>query len=158
MNFYIEQRLFSWVDRFSIYSADGTPVYYAEGEVFTFGKKLHLYDMRGNEVAFIEQRLFSFRPKYYIYRPGWAETAEVVKEFAFFRQEYSVRPMGWRVRGNIWAHDYEVWNGGLPVATVQKDWFRWGDAFEIRIGAGADPILALAVVLVIDACMDAEGR
>lgn len=156
MNLYMEQRLFSWNDRFSIYDAAGKVVYTVEGEVFSFGKKLHIYDLSGREVAFVEQKLFSFLPKYYIYRPGFAETAEVVREFSFFRQEYSVHPMGWTVRGDFFNHEYQVWAGGLPAATVTKDWFRWGDAYEIQIGVGADPILALAVVLVIDACIDAE--
>ena len=156
MNLYIEQRMFSWTDRFSVYDITGKVVYTVEGEVFSFGKKLHIYDTSGSEVAFVEQKLFSFLPKYYIYRPGFAQTAEVVREFSFFKQEYSVHPMGWSVRGDFFNHEYQVWAGGLPAATVTKDWFRWGDAYEIEIGVGAEPVLALAVVLIIDACIDAE--
>ncbi|MGM9647384.1 MAG: LURP-one-related/scramblase family protein [Eubacteriales bacterium] len=156
MNLCIEQKLFTWGDQFSIYDINGNVAYYAKGEIFTFGKKLHIFDPSGYEVAYIEQKLFSFLPKYYIHRSGRGEIAEVVKEFTFFRQEYSVRPMGWKVCGDIFAHEYEIWAGGLPVAAISKDWFRWGDAYEINIGAGADPVMALSVVLVIDACIDAQ--
>ena len=34
----------------------------------------------------------------------------------------------------------------------------WGDAYEIRFGAGVDEVSALAVVLVIDACIEAERK
>jgi len=39
---------------------------------------------------------------------------------------------------------------------VAKEWFTLGDAYEISIRAGADEIAALAVVLVIDACIEAQ--
>jgi uncharacterized protein YxjI len=40
--------------------------------------------------------------------------------------------------------------------SVAKEWFTLGDAYEINIADGLDPIPALAVVLVIDACIEAE--
>ncbi|MBQ7921462.1 MAG: LURP-one-related family protein [Clostridia bacterium] len=155
MNLYIKQKIFTWGDKFSIYDADGNEKYYVEGEVFTFGKKLHLYDLRGNELAFIEQQMFTFLPKYMIYRNG-NEMAEVVKEFTFFRQEYSVNGPGWRVHGDFFDHDYEVVDGDTVIASVTREWFTLGDAYEITFGDDVDEIAALAVVLVIDACIDAQ--
>ena len=123
----------------------------------TFGKKLHLYSLEGRELAYIEQKLFSFLPKYHIYING-NEIAEVVKEFAFFHNEYSVNGLGWRVDGNFLDHDYTVESEGRLIASVAKEWFTWGDAYEISIIDGIDPIPALAVVLVIDACIEAENN
>ncbi|MBQ9080819.1 MAG: LURP-one-related family protein [Clostridia bacterium] len=152
---YIQQRIFTWGDKFEIYDADGNVRYYVEGEVFTFGKKLHLYDILGNELAYIEQKVFTFLPKYYIHRPG-RDTVEVVKEFTFFKHEYSVHGPDWSVHGDFWDHDYEIVDNSGLVASVYKEWFTLGDAYAINFGASVDEILALAVVLVIDACIDAE--
>ena len=155
MNLYIQQRIFTWGDKFSIYDEAGNEKYYVEGEILTFGKKLHLYDLRGNELAYIEQQLLTFLPKYLIYR-GDEEFAEVVKEFTFFHPEYTVNGPGWTVHGDFFDHDYDITDGDTVIASVSKEWFTLGDAYEISFGAGVDEIAALAVVLVIDACIDAQ--
>ena len=159
MNLYIKQAIFTWGDRFSIYDESGAEKYYVEGEILTFGKKLHLYDMAGNELAYIEQQLFTFLPKYLIFING-EEYAEVTKEFTFFCHEYTVDGQGmsrpWSVQGDFWDHDYDVLDGDRVVASVEKEWFTFGDAYEITIAHNSDLIPALAVVLVIDACIDAQ--
>ena len=118
-------------------------------------KKLRLYDLQGHELAYIEQQLLTFLPKYLIYR-GEEEFAEVVKEFSFFHPEYSVNGPGWQVHGDFFDHDYEVVDGERVIASVSKEWFTLGDAYEILFGAGVDEIAALSVVLVIDACIEAQ--
>ncbi|MBQ2767778.1 MAG: LURP-one-related family protein [Clostridia bacterium] len=155
MHLYIKQRIFTWGDKFSVYDESGNEKYVVEGEIFTFGKKLHLYDLAGKELAYIEQQLLTFLPRYMIYRGG-EEFAEVVKEFTFFHPEYTVSGPGWCVRGDFFDHDYEVTDGTAVVASVTKEWFALGDAYEISFGDGVDEIAALAVVLVIDACIDAQ--
>jgi len=159
MNLYIQQRIFTWGDKFSIYDEAGNEKYYVEGEIFTFGKKLHLYDTQGRELAYIEQQLMTFLPRYMIYRED-REFAEVVKEFTFFHPEYTVSGPGidteWTVHGDFFDHDYDVTEGDKMIASVAKEWFTLGDAYEISIRAGADEIAALAVVLVIDACIEAQ--
>lgn len=155
MKLYIKQRIFSWGDKFSIYDEAGNERYYVEGEIFTFGKKLHLYDLSGNELSFIEQQLFTFLPRYSIQKNGY-EIAEVVKEFTFFHNKYTINGLGWEVDGDFLDHDYEVTCNGSPIATVSKEWFTLGDAYEINIHPSADIVSALSVVIVIDACLAAE--
>ena len=155
MNLYIKQRVFSWGDRFSIYDENGNERFHVEGEIFTLGKKLHLYDTAGNELAFIQQKVMSFLPKYYILRNN-SQIAEIVKEFTFFKQEYSVNGLGWQVHGDFWAHEYEITSSGRLIASVSKEWLTWGDTYQIHLANDADTVNALAVVLVIDACIAAQ--
>ena len=150
MKLYIKQKVFSWGDKFRIYDEYENDKYYVEGEVFTFGKKLHLYSNGGSELAYIHQKVWSFLPKYYISRDG-IDVAQVIKEFTFFRQEYTVEGLGWTVKGNFWAHEYEITGNGRTVATISKQWFTWGDTYEIDIADGIDEVMALCVVLIIDA-------
>jgi len=157
MKLYIKQHVFTWGDKFSIYDEAGNEKYRVEGEVFTLGKKLHLYDLMGQELAFIEQEVLTFLPKYHISRNGM-QIAEVVKEFTFFKHEYTVNGLGWNVHGDFWDHEYEIADNGRTVASVSKEWMTWGDSYEIRFGAEVDEIAALAVVLVIDACIAAQNN
>ncbi len=154
MKLYIQQKIFTWGDKFSIYDSEGNEKYYVEGEILTFGKKLHLYNAAGMELAYIEQQLLTFLPKYIIYR-GETEFAEVVKEFTFFHPVYSVNGPDWEVKGDFFDHDYEIRDGDAVIASVAKEWFTLGDAYEIDIDNSADEVAALSVVLVIDACIDA---
>ena len=156
-NLYMKQRVFSWGDKFAIYDEQGREKYYVEGALFSFGKKLRIYDLAGRELAYIEQQLLTFLPRYIIYRNG-QEIAEVVKEFTFFHPKYSVNGLGWEVSGDFFDHDYEVNCGVLQVASVSKEWFTFGDAYHISVDASADEVSALAVVLVIDACIEAARR
>lgn len=157
MKLYIKQHIFTWGDRFSIFDENGNERYYVEGEIFTWGKKLHLYDHQGREQAFIQQEVLTFLPRYHISRNGM-EIAEIVKEFTFFKHEYSVNGLGWQVHGDFWDHEYEVTDGGRTIASVSKEWMTWGDSYEISFAEGVEEVTALAVVLVIDACIDAERR
>ncbi len=155
MELYIQQHIFTWGDKFSIYDEAGAERYYVEGEVLTLGRKLHLYDMTGRELAYIKQELFTFLPHYKIYIDG-VEAAEVIKEFTFFSPEYTVTGPDWTVKGDFFDHDYDVFAGETVVASVEKEWFTLGDAYVIRIPKEGDTVMALATVLVIDACIDAQ--
>ena len=158
MDLYIQQHVFTWVDKFSVYDTNGKEKYYVEGEVFTFGKKLHLYDTAGNELAYIEQKLLTFFPRYTIYINN-IEYAEVVKEFSFFYPEYTINGPDWRVHGDFFDHDYDIVSAGdVPIASVSKQWFTFGDAYEISIRNDTDVPCALAVVLAIDACIEAQSK
>ena len=157
MRLFLKQKVFSFKDKFSVYDEHGNERYFVEGEFFSLGKKLHVTDRFGNEVAFIQQKLLSFLPKYYI-TIGGMQVAEVVKEFTFFKPSYAVKGPDWNVKGDFWDHDYDVFKGNRVVAAVNKEWFTWGDTYEINIADDVDEIMALSVVLVIDACLEAEAN
>ena len=150
MKLYIKQKVFSWGDKFRIYDEYENDLYYVEGEVFTFGKKLHLYERSGTELAFIHQKVWSFLPRYFVSQNG-VDVAQVVKEFTFLRPEYTVEGPGWTVKGDFLAYEYEISAAGRMVAAVSKHWFTWGDTYEIDIVNDADAVMALCVVLIIDA-------
>ena len=150
MKLYIKQKVFSWGDKFRIYDENQNDRYYVEGDVFSFGKKLHLYSQSGVEEAFIHQKVLSFLPKYYISRNN-IDVAQVIKEFTILHQKYTVEGLGWTVTGNFLAHDYEITSGRQKIASISKRWFSWGDTYEIDIADDADEVMAICVVLIIDA-------
>ena len=156
MELYLKQRVFTWGDKFDVYDSAGNVRYYVWGDVFTWGKKLHICDTRENELYFIKQRLFTFLPKYELYR-GDRLITEVKKEFTFFICEYTVDSLGWRVTGDFFDHEYEITNGSRTIATVSKQWFTWGDTYEISIAEGENELDVLAVILTVDATCHAEN-
>ena len=123
--------------------------------MFSFGKKLHMYDANGQEVAYIQQKLMSFLPKYEIY-DGGGLAAEVVKDFTFFHQRYEVNGPGWVVEGDFFDHEYQIMDGNGVIAAVSKEWFTFGDAYQIQVADHVKESFLVAIVLVIDACIEAQ--
>lgn len=150
---YIKQKVFSWGDKFTVKDELGTDKYAVQGEVFSWGKKLHVYDEHGTEVIFIQQKVFSFLPKFFIYVDG-QQVAEIVKQFTFFKQAYAVNGTSWTVEGDFWAHNYRIFDGEVPVCTITKAYFSWGDSYQLDIREAVNEKLALAVVLAIDAVLE----
>ena len=105
------------------------------------------------EVSFISETVTFFMPRFSIIRNG-EEVAEVVREFTFFRPKYRIDGLGWRCEGEVFDHDYWLTDAnGDIITTVRKAWFTWGDTYEIDIADGVDPVIALSVVLIIDAVL-----
>lgn len=156
MKLYLKQKFFSIGDKFYVYDANGEERYRVEGQFFSIGKKLRVYDRNEREVAFIRQKVMAFLPRYYIEKDG-VQIAEVVKKFTFFYPKYQINGLGWEIDGDFFDHEYEMKDGDRTVVTVSKQWFTFGDAYEIDIASGVDEVSALAAVLVIDACLDSES-
>ena len=157
LKLYIRQKVFSWGDAFTVKDAGGEDRYFVEGEIFSWGKKLHVYDRRGKEAAFIQEKLFTFLPRYEVYR-GEHLAAEIVKEFTFLFPKYRIDGLDWEIDGKLMEHDYEITQKGRPIVTIQKEWMTWGDSYQLDIADPADEILALAVVLTIDAVTESSGE
>ena len=147
---YIRQKVFSWKDRFSVKDADGIDRYTAEGELWSLGKKLHVNNMAGEEVAYIQQKVWSFKPRFFVFISG-IQTAEVVREITLLRPKYTIHGLDWECTGDVTGHDYEIWHGGDMIVRIHKVWFTWGDSYELDIPDSRNEILALSVVLAIDA-------
>ena len=156
MKLYIKQKIFSWNDKFSVYDANGEEHYFVEGELFSWGKKLHVYDRVRREAAFVRQELFTLLPKF-IVSIGGQDIAEIVKEFTFFKPKYRIDGLGWEIDGDFWDHEYEIKKNGRTIVSLSKEWFTWGDCYELDIENPEDEIVALAVVLAID-CVQAAQR
>lgn len=156
MKLYIKQKVFSFRDRFTVKDEYGEDKYYVEGEILSLGKKLRIYDMGGNELAFVRERLLAFMPKFTIEING-REIAEIVKRFTFLRPKYYVDGLGWDVEGDFFSHNYDITDGNKTIVSIHKQFMAWGDTFEIDVQKDNDEIIALTVVLTIDAVMDANN-
>lgn len=150
MKLYIKQKVFSWGDKFMVKDESEQDKYSVQGEVFSLGKKLHIKDLNGNEVAFIHQKVFSLMPRYFVYKND-QQVAEIVQKFKLFKPAYVVNGPGWKVEGNFSAHLYRVFEADNPIINIEKIWFSWGDSYVLDIDDSTDEVLALAVVLAIDA-------
>lgn len=156
MKLYMKQKVFSFKDKFTIKDEQGNDKYYIEGEFLSLGKKLHIYDMNYNELAFVRQKILAFMPKFTV-EVGGREIAEIVKKLTFLRPKYYVDGLGWEVNGDLFSHNYSIFSGTDEIVSISKIFMSWGDTFELDIKDNGNEVIALAVVLAIDAVMDSQN-
>ena len=156
MRLYMNEKVFSWKDKFSIKTETGEDRYFVEGKVISIGKKLRVYDAEGNELAFVNQKLVSLMPKFTV-EINDQEVAVIKKKVTFLKPKYIIEGPGWEVQGDFLSHDYEIVENGRTIVAIHKQWMSWGDAFELDIEDESQEVLAVAVVLAIDAVMDSQN-
>lgn len=157
MRYYIKQKVFSFKDKFNIYTVDGNPQYYCESKFWAIRKKFHLQTVAGDEVAFIIQKFLCFFPTYFIQKHG-ETVATVRKQFSFVHPRYIVPELGWEIKGDFWQHNYEIKKGFDIIATVSKKWISWGDTYEIEIHHDSDVENVLSTIIIIDAVLAQENK
>ena len=157
MKLYLKQKVFSWRERFFAKDESGADRYAVEGEIFSWGKKLHVYNAADcTEAAFIRQKVLSFMPRYFI-ETGGNTACEIAKEFTFARQSYRLDGLPWRLDGDFWAHEYTLTEDGVrQVMHLSKQWFTWGDSYELDIDDPKDELMCLCVALAVDCALEAE--
>ena len=149
MQLLMKQRVFSWGNTFDIYDTNQKPVYLCKSQVFSIKRKLRVFDMDNNELVYIEQQIWKFMPHYDIYING-EKVCTMIQKFSFAYHRFYFQDIDWIVQGDFWAHNYCVQSKDETVLTVSKKWFSWGDTYIIDINSQHDPVLALAVAIVLD--------
>lgn len=151
MKLLIKQRVFSWTDTYDVYDSEGNAKYFVKAEMFAFGHQIHVYDkVSDNEVGGVFQKLLTFMPKFEI-EIGGRSMGEIRKQFTLFKQRYDVDYNGWTVEGNFLCWDYDVYSSGNKIAHISKELFHWGDTYVIDIEHPEDELMALLLVIAIDA-------
>ena len=133
MKLYIKQKVFSLTSKFTVKDESGNDRYFVEGEFFSLRGRLHIMDAQGEEIA------------------------EIVKDFSFFRPKYSLENTSLSVEGDFWSHEYSLYDGDRNIMNIHKEWFTWGDSYELDILDPDYELISLGIVLAIDTAMAAAN-
>lgn len=147
MKLYIQQKVLTLADKFTVKDNAGNDKYFVNGELISIGSKLHVKDASGNEIAFIKQKI-ALVPTFEVYVRGNLFT--VIKKHISLKPSYSLSNIGWEVKGSFLQMDYNITNEGNPIANIKKALVSWGDSYELDIVDDANELTATAVVLAID--------
>lgn len=150
MRLLFKQRFFSWFDSYDIYDESGNTVYTVEGKL-SWGHCLHIQNAAGQHIGTVKEVVLTFLPKFEIYAQD-TYVGCISKEFTFFKPRYHIDCNGWQIDGSFMEWDYQIINGaGVRVATVSKELFHMTDTYVIDVVRPEDGLMALMVVLAIDA-------
>lgn len=150
MRLLFKQRFFSWLDSYDIYDMDGNTVYTVEGKL-SWGHCLHILNASGQHIGTVKEVVLTFLPRFELYvQDSYAGC--ISKEFTFFKPKFNIDCNGWHIDGDFMGWDYQILDGaGTLVATVSKELFHMTDTYVIDVAGPDDSLMALMVVLAIDA-------
>ena len=114
-----------------------------EAHLLSFPKRWDICSLHGEVLAYVQRKLFSVPPKFSVC-VGEDEIAVVT----YKGTNYEIAGPDWRVELRDGA--YQILDGERRIAAVTSQGRLLGDAYEIFIADGEDPIKILPVALVID--------
>lgn len=88
---------------------------------------------------------------------GGRTMGRIEKRFTMFRPKYDIDFNGWRAEGDFLGWEYDVYSGCSAVAHITKELFHWGDTYVIDYPDPADEVMALLLVIAIDAANCSQG-
>ena len=130
MKLYIKQKVFSLTSKFTVKDESGNDRYFVEGEFFSLRGRLHILNAQGEEIG---------------------------KDFSFFRPKYSLENTSLSVEGDFWSHEYSLYDGDRNIMNIHKEWFTWGDSYELDILDPDYELISLGIVLAMDTAMAAAN-
>lgn len=151
---YIKQKVFSLGGKFTVKNQQEQDVYYVEGSFMQIPKTFSILNTTRDEIALITKKVFSFLPKFFVEVNG-KEVLTIKKEFSFFKARYTIDAAGIEVNGNWWDMDFQVLRHGEVVGRVSKEWFTWGDSYQVQILDEEMEGVIIALVVAID-CVKAD--
>lgn len=146
---YLNQKVWSWREKFAILDERDRPVYQAVGSLFQIPKHFDILDLNDQEVARVTKKPVSWQPIFFL-EIGGQQVATIQKRFTFFKSHYELMAAGLDVSGDFWDMNFTVTRQGRTVGRVTKRWFSFGDKYEIEIMNDADQLLLVGLVIAID--------
>ena len=139
MRLLFRQRFFSWFDSYDIYDEAGNTVYIVEGKL-SWGHRLEIYDAGHNHLGTVKEEVLTFLPRFALYQ-GEAYIGAIKKEFSLFTPRFTLDCQGWQVTDA----------GGGFIMSASKELFHLTDTYVIDVPDLGNALLALMIVLAIDA-------
>lgn len=151
---YIKQKVFSLSGKFTVRDEAERDVYFVEGSFMQIPKTFSVYDEKNEQIAVITKKTFSFLPTFYLEVDG-REMVTIKKEFSFFKARYQIDAEDVSVEGNVWDMNFQVLRRGEVIGSVSKQWFSWGDSYQVEILEEDLEHLIIGIVIAID-CVKAD--
>ncbi|WP_425954997.1 LURP-one-related/scramblase family protein [Xylanimonas sp. McL0601] len=146
---FVDQKLWSVRERFTVNDELGGPVYQVEGSLFQIPKQFTIRDLAGRERARVWKKPISWQARFFVEVEG-VPVATIQKEVSLFKPRYTIDGPGISVTGDFWSMSFELLKAGAPIGRVDKKWMTMRDKYAIEIERVEDELLVLGVVLAID--------
>ena len=159
MKLYMKQKVFSIWDRYKVYDEYENPIYHVETQFLKIRKKFTI--IKDDQIIYhLKHRLFTFFTHYLdIFDPEDNQIGSIIKHISFLVPKLSIEFMNtnYIIEGEIFAHEFTIYNNDKLAATISKKWFTWGDSYEIDVDDHEDIDLIVVIVIGIDRMLHSDS-
>lgn len=148
MKLYVNEKLFSFHNRFYVKDENDKDVYEISSKMISLGDKTTINDIEGNKIAYIEQELLHLTPHYNVYINDILEF-QIIKKFQLFKNDYTLSN-GYRVEGKFMMLDFKVFDdNNIQIGSIKRKFISIGDKYEIEINDTSKKEIVLAIIVAI---------
>jgi uncharacterized protein YxjI len=152
MQYFIQQRLYTFGNDFNIFDASGVKRYTVHGALYSFFDSLTLKDSQGYVLSRIKRSVIGFPPGYKIFiREKYA--GKINKVLLSLRRRYNIRLVTGetlQATGSFVFHDYAIIRNGRKVVEISKKIGRFTDCYSVIMDDKEDHLLILTFAIVLD--------
>ena len=154
----LNQKQFTWVDRFNVYSDYEKVAYTVKGEFTSIKHHLHIFDVNGKEVATVKEKLFSMRPSAIVeanpvdivFEINGKKIGKMNSKWSIGKRKFNLDFNDWNIEGNFVGWKYKILSGEKTIADISMKLLYWGDTYVVSYDETQNPLLVLMIVLAID--------
>lgn len=156
MQYYIDEKVLSFGDKFAILGQTGEPVFHVWGESYSVAAKLHICDTQDRELFCVERRIIAFMSEYRIFHNG-SLFATIRREMARSKPKLSIESSlgSYTITGNILNRDYYMFKNMLYIGEIHRKRMPFGDCLALTVDEAANQAYFCALVLAVEDCMNA---
>ena len=154
---YIKQKVFKITDHYNVMDANQNPVYHVDQDFRFIGNTVHVRRMDGSEAFVINRKVLTFLPRFEVLFSS-GKTALIKQNFTFFKKSIDIFSDDYslRLEGSFWDMNFEVFNNGILVGNINKQFLSWGDTYVISVFDAEFEEALLALLIAVDNIMDGE--
>lgn len=156
-NLYIKQKVFKITDHYQVFNENQDPLYQVDQDFKMIGNTVHVSDPNGKKLFVVDREVLTFLPKFNVHFSDGGQ-ASIKSQFTFFKKKIDIisdhRQL--QANGNFWDYSFEITDGDVVVATIQKTILAWSDTYQITVYEPKLEQLILASVIAIDNIKDME--
>lgn len=156
---FIRQKVFKITDHYPSMDENDETVYQVDEDLKLIGKTVHVSDAAGRHLFTVEREVLTFLPRFQILFADGRELT-LQSKLAFFRKVIEVQPSetGITVEGDYLSKNFDVLKDGEPIGRIDRKWLSIGDKFAIDVLDPRHEELFIAVMIAVDAIIDAQQK
>lgn len=146
---YMQQKVLTIKDKYSICTLEEEPVYWVEGNLL--GLKYQIEDAQGQQIYEIRKKMIAVLPEYTIMKDG-KKVAELKKKIRLTRPEILGKVEGkeLQIKGDLTGYHFSIAIDGKVVGNVDTKRLTWGDVYAIGIRDVQHQELVVTIAIIVD--------
>lgn len=153
MRLLINQKYFSFRNRFTINYENGQPAYDVEGKLISLHRKFYVLEPNGREIFMVRQRLFHLFPHLDIMQNDNV-IARFISKFSIFVKRAVIKSEVFgdlKIKGSVLAWSFDILDAnGNQVAEISKKILKIRDTYTVDIFDSRYQDIIAAIAVIID--------